>query len=62
VTTVSGAAVYDLARGFLALAMDALDNGMRAAAGANGDLRSLVAEHQTRLIEDASRLYSARAR
>lgn len=62
VTTVSGAAVYDLARAFLALAVDALEDGMRAAVGANGDLCSLVAEHQNRLIADAGRLYPTRIR
>jgi hypothetical protein len=58
VTTVSGAAVYDLARALLVLATEELDKGMRAAVTANGDLGSLVAEHQNRLVEEASRLYT----
>jgi hypothetical protein len=57
-TQVSGAAVYDLARALLVLATDMLDEGMRAAVGANGDVGSLVAQHQNRLIEEASRLYA----
>ena len=31
---------------------------MRVAVTANGDLGSLVAEHQNRLVEEASRLYT----
>jgi hypothetical protein len=58
VTTVSGAAVYDLARALLVLATEELERGMRAAVGANGDLGSLVAQHQNRLIEETSRLYT----
>lgn len=62
VTTVSGAAVYDLAHDFLALAVNALEDGMRAAVSANSDLRSFVAEHQNRLIADAGRVYPTRVR
>jgi hypothetical protein len=62
VTTVPGAAVYDLARGFLALATNALDEGMRAAAGANGNLGELIAQAQARLIEDAGTFYTRTVR
>jgi hypothetical protein len=58
VMTVSGAAVYDLARALLALATEELEKGMRAAVGANGDMGSLVSQHQNHLIEEASRLYT----
>jgi hypothetical protein len=62
VTTISGAAVYDLAREFLALATDALDEGMRAAAGANGNLGDLIAQAQARLIEEAGTFYTRTVR
>ena len=58
VTTVSGAEVYDLARSFLELAVEALEDGMRAAVSANGDFDSLVLHHQNRLLNEASTLYS----
>ena len=63
VNTVPAAFVYDLAQSFLGLAIDALDQSMRAAVGANDhQLGSLIAGHQRRLIEEAGWLYrSARS-
>ena len=42
--------------------MDALDNGMSAAAGANGNLRELIVLHQENLIQDAGTLYARTTR
>lgn len=56
-TSVSGRAVYDLTRQLLVLAMESLEDGMRTAAGANGNLGELIALHQENLIEDAGTLY-----
>jgi hypothetical protein len=58
VKTVSGAAVYDLTRSLLELAVEALEDGMRAAVSAHGDFDSLVLHHQNRLLNEASTLYS----
>jgi hypothetical protein len=57
-TAVSGRAVYDLAQQFLGLAVDMLESGMSAAAGANGNLRELITLHQENLIAEARTLYT----
>jgi hypothetical protein len=55
---VSGQAVYDLARSLLMLTMGILEDGMRSAAGANGNLDELIATQQNRLVEEAGTLYT----
>jgi hypothetical protein len=57
-TSVSGQAVYDLARAMLMLTVDSLDSMARAAVGANGNLDELIALHQNRLVEEAGTLYT----
>jgi len=61
-TSVSGRAVYDLTRQLLLLAMEAVEEGMRAAAGANGNLNALIEMHQENLIDDAGTLYRTTSR
>jgi hypothetical protein len=58
VTTVPAASVYDLAQSFLAIAVDALDQGMREAVDANGNLGDVIAGAQNRLIAEAGQLYT----
>jgi hypothetical protein len=40
------------------LTVDALEEAMRASVGANGNLDTLIAFHQQKLIEDAGTLYT----
>jgi hypothetical protein len=56
-TSVSGRAVYDLTRQLLVLAVEAVEEGMRAAAGANGNIDALIELHQENLFENAGTLY-----
>jgi hypothetical protein len=56
--SVSGRAVYDLSRSLLALGIERLEAGMRAAAGSNGTLDQLIALQQETFIDEAGRLYA----